>query len=264
MSVFICRKCGYRAPSKLVNCPICASWGSFVPEERSREVALGRPLLITNIPLRTEVIPVGIPALDELIGGGLPPGSTVLLGGEPGVGKSTLLLQIAAALAKSHGSVLYVSGEESPRQIRVRAERLRIRGPRIQVLCEQSLPAVLRAADELRPTALIVDSLQTAIARPDFAFGSVAQLREVGARLVRLAREQGALCFAAVQTTKGKALSGPKSLEHLVDLVLILRYGEGGARVLEVAKNRHGPSGGTLALQMGKEGLIPLKEVQCI
>ena len=190
----------------------------------------------------TERIASGIGEFDRVLGGGIVPGSMVLIGGEPGIGKSTLLLQVAHLLGRTGGAVLYVSGEESERQIKLRGERLGIAGGGLFLLGETSLERILEHVDTLKPAALVVDSVQTIYsAKFSSAPGSISQVREVATQLLFLAKGRGITTFLIGHVTKDGSLAGPKSLEHIVDTVL---YFEGEKqqhhRIVRAVKNRFG------------------------
>ncbi|MCX7750705.1 MAG: DNA repair protein RadA [Candidatus Bipolaricaulota bacterium] len=252
-----CRGCGYQSPKWLGRCPRCGAWESF-EEAREGAPAPGgeppRPLPEIAAPAG-ERLTTGLPEVDRVLGG-LLPGAVVLLGGEPGVGKSTLLLQLAARLA-GHGKVLYVSGEEAVAQVKLRADRLGISEPNLYLQSEQELLAIVRAIEELEPAVLVVDSLQTVLARPDGGeIGSLVQVREAAAHLARLAKGLGMVAFLVSHITKGGEFAGPKTVEHLVDATVQLEgVREGDLRILRCVKNRFGSTSEVAVLQMGPAGL---------
>jgi len=269
-SVYRCQECGFASP-KPGTCPDCLrASGAYVQlvEERAEPPARGRrsgaPVSSRPQPLKDVVLeageraPTGIAELDRVLGGGVVRGSLVLIGGEPGAGKSTLLLQAARELAKARPPVLYVSAEESAAQVKLRADRLGIAGDGLLLWAETDLNAVQAALDDVKPQTLIVDSIQT-VFLPDLesAPGSVAQVRECGARLMTQAKGRGLATFLVGHVTKEGALAGPRVLEHLVDTVL---YFEGEAhhayRVLRAVKNRFGSTNEIGVFEMAARGLV--------
>src|SRR5262245_36217723 len=267
-SVFRCQECGLAAP-KPGTCPDCARAGSYVQlvEERATPARGGlrvttspgvRPRPIGEISVEGgERIATGIGELDRVLGGGLVNGSLVLIGGDPGIGKSTLLLQASRALAENAGPVLYVSGEESAGRVKLRAERLGIAPQALYFLAENDLQAIEAHVADLAPRALVVDSIQAVFLPPlESAPGSVGQVRECGARLMLLAKGRGIATFLVGHVTKEGALAGPRVLEHLVDTVL---YFEGerhhAYRVLRAVKNRFGSTNEIGVFEMAEGGL---------
>jgi len=256
-TVFACQACGFFSSKWLGRCPDCGEWNTFAEERQ--EVApppgRGRPDQLTlpptaGVPTPWDAIdstgesrvPSGIDEFDRVLGGGVVPGSLVLIGGEPGIGKSTLLLQVAHLLGRTHGSVLYVSAEESLRQVKLRGERLGIAGGGLLLLAETSLERVLEQVEALKPSALVIDSVQTVFSTKfPSAPGSISQVREVATQLLFLAKGRGITTFLIGHVTKDGSLAGPKSLEHIVDTVL---YFEGEKRqhhrVVRAVKNRFG------------------------
>ncbi len=271
-SAYRCQECGLAAP-KPGTCPDCARLGNYVQlvEERvpsSRAVArpsapaAGRPLPFGEIRVEGgERMATGIGELDRVLGGGVVKGSLVLIGGDPGIGKSTLLLQTSRALASMMGPVLYVSGEESARQVKLRAERLGIAPPELYFVAENDLESIEGHVGELRPRVLVVDSIQAVfLSSLESAPGSVSQVRECGARLMMLAKGADIATFLVGHVTKEGALAGPRVLEHLVDTVL---YFEGerhhAYRVLRAVKNRFGSTNEIGVFEMGETGLAEVK-----
>jgi DNA repair protein RadA/Sms len=255
-TVFGCQACGFESSKWLGRCPDCGEWNSFVEERQEVPTAASKgraPSLLSEAGGRpkpydvvdasdTPRLPSGIGEFDRVLGGGIVPGSMVLIGGEPGIGKSTLLLQVAHLLGRQGGAVLYVSGEESERQIKMRGERLGITGAGLFLMAETSLERILEHVDQLKPAALVVDSVQTVYsARFPSAPGSISQVREVATQLLMLAKGRGITTFLIGHVTKDGALAGPKSLEHIVDTVL---YFEGEKhqhhRIVRAVKNRFG------------------------
>jgi len=267
-SVYRCQQCGFASP-KGGTCPDCKrETGTFIElvEERTapargtrRAVASSeRPRPLKDVALdRGDRAPTTIGELDRVLGGGVVRGSLVLIGGEPGAGKSTLLLQAARALARSSPPVLYVSAEESAAQVKMRANRLGIDGDGLLLWAENDLSAIQAALDQVQPRALVIDSIQTVfLPELESAPGSVAQVRECGARLMMLAKGRGIATFLVGHVTKEGALAGPRVLEHLVDTVL---YFEGehhhAYRVLRAVKNRFGSTNEIGVFEMGERGL---------
>ena len=248
---FFCSACGHESARWFGRCPACGAWNTA-----AEAPAGGAPAARSARPTRAR----GLGELDRVLGGGIVPGSLVLVGGDPGIGKSTLLLQLASALAgeKSGRRVLYVSGEESEEQVRLRASRLGVIPGGLLILCETDLEAVLEAAASVRPDALVVDSIQT-LARADLegAAGSVSQVRECGLALLHYAKGSRTAVFLVGHVTKDGAVAGPRVLEHMVDAVLYLegeRYQH--YRVLRAAKNRFGSTHELGVFEMTDAGLV--------
>ena len=261
-----CGACGTTAPQWLGRCPECGEWGSLV-EEVERVVAGGsrgrpseetvpRPLADVD-PLGATRLPTGVAEVDRVLGGGFVPGSVTLVGGEPGIGKSTVALQVLGAMCASGARGLLVSAEESPAQVRLRAGRLGTIDPGLLVVAETSLPNIVAAAEAVRPDLLVVDSIQT-VHDPDSTGGpgSVAQVRDGAAALVRFAKERGVATMLIGHVTKEGTLAGPRVLEHLVDTVL---YFEGdrhhALRMLRATKHRFGPTDELGLFEMTAGGL---------
>ena len=267
-TLFACQECGYQAPKWLGRCPDCESWNSLVEERVEAPVKGARaraggaaPVAVGDIEAGAEERrPTGIGELDRVLGGGLVGGSAILIGGDPGIGKSTLVLQAAAALGQAGAKVLYVSGEESAQQIRMRAERLTVGKAPLQVLCETSLEEIVAQAEKLRPDFLVVDSIQTVFTGElSSAPGSIGQVRESSARLITFAKATGAACFLVGHVTKEGSLAGPRVLEHMVDTVLYFEGDRGHAfRVLRAVKNRFGSTNEIGVFEMKEAGLAPV------
>ena len=252
-SVFRCTECGAEQPKWAGKCDACGTWNSLVEEIQTRSAVGRRPSadgVSSRPPVRlSDVVTssgdrfrTGLNELDFVLGGGIVPGSLVLVGGEPGVGKSTLLLQCATSLEAEGVRTLYVSGEESPEQIRLRADRLGTAAGAVHVLGETRLEAMIHHAAALGARVVIVDSIQTSYTDElEGAPGNVGQVRECAARLMRFAKDQGPAVVLVGHVTKGGGIAGPRTLEHIVDTVL---YFEGEAtldfRVLRAVKNRFG------------------------
>jgi len=273
--LYRCQSCGYLSPQWLGRCPTCGEWGSFKPEEpQQAQPGAGAGGGLGSASARAEVEPLplgeisleeanrwptGLGELDRLLGGGVIAGSVILLGGEPGVGKSTLMLQVADRLARARGPVLYVCGEESPAQVKLRAARLRLEAEReLLVLSEQHLELIARAVRELRPRAVVVDSIQTVLPAGE-KVGEPGTTRAVGLAtfaLAQLARELELPIFLVGHITKSGEFAGPKAIEHLVDVVLYLEGTQGGElRLLRATKNRYGSCEEVGVFRMGERGL---------
>jgi DNA repair protein RadA/Sms len=263
-TVHRCTACGDTTPQWLGRCPACEEWGSLV-EQRStapgpaRAGAAARPLPLAEVDLAPEPTrPTGIGEVDRVLGGGLVPGSVTLLGGEPGIGKSSLLLQTVASLARAGSRCLLVTAEESAAQVRLRAERLGAVAPGLHLLAETGLPEVLAAVDEVRPDVLLVDSIQTVV-DPEVgaAPGTISQVRECAARLVREARDRSLTTLLVGHVTKDGALAGPRVLEHLVDTVLGFEGDRHHAlRLLRADKHRFGSTAELGVFEMTDGGLV--------
>lgn len=266
-TIFTCQSCGYQAPKWLGRCPDCGRWDSFT--EESRQAAVGdrarilspsnsQPVPIDSIELESESrLLTGIREFDRVLGGGIVPGTLVLIGGDPGIGKSTLMLQTLFGLARGGFRVLYVSGEESTRQIRIRSKRLQTVSPNMLVVSEVDLDAVLAMVNQSRPDVLVIDSIQTMYSSDlTSAPGSVTQVRESTVRLMLTAKRTGIAAFLVGHVTKEGAIAGPKLLEHMVDTVL---YFEGDRnhmfRILRAVKNRFGSTNEIGVFEMKDKGL---------
>jgi len=264
--VFVCQQCGKENPKWLGHCPDCQAWNSFVETRVAVSRISSRPHTGGNKPQELSQIEggdfprlrLGFTEVNRVLGGGLVPGSLVLVGGEPGIGKSTLLLQISATMARNNETVAYISGEESVSQVKLRSERLGIGGNGIFFLSEPDLAAVLECLETLSPALAIVDSIQT-MYLDDVAGmpGSVSQVRECTWRLERWAKQSNVPLFIAGHVTKEGAIAGPGTLEHIVDVVL---YFEGerfsSYRVLRSEKNRFGSTNEVGIFEMSDRGLL--------
>lgn len=249
-SLFYCAACGHESAKWLGQCPGCGAWNSYVeaPAARARRSVAApsrgaRAVPITDAAAAPTVRSAsGLEGLDRVLGGGLVPGSLLLLAGEPGIGKSTLVLQVAAALAARTGPVVYVTGEESAEQVALRGSRLAALHPNLLLLPETSCETVLAQLAAIEPRLVVVDSVQTAVVDGvDAVAGSVSQVRQVAARFQHYAKTRGVPVILVGHVTKDGAIAGPKLLEHLVDVVMSLE-GEPGhdLRALRAAKNRFG------------------------
>ena len=266
---FVCQSCGYQAPKWLGRCPGCQDWNTFVEERVIEEKAPERDLLgleaeAVPMPL-TEIVreererlQIGIGEFDRVLGGGIVFGSVILVGGDPGIGKSTLLLQVMNRLASKERKVLYISGEESLQQTKMRADRLGVSSDQLYVVSETSLEKILHDIQTIRPSTVVVDSIQT-IYCSDLPStpGSISQVREASSRLLYLAKHLSIPIFLIGHVTKEGFIAGPKVLEHMVDTVL---YIEGEAnysfRILRAVKNRFGSTNEIGVFEMKDSGLV--------
>lgn len=271
---FACKECGHRQAKWDGKCPACGQWNTLQEETRRVEpsskgrqasgivgaaaATVLQPLLEVEGDAAGERLPTGIGELDRVLGGGLVCGSAVLVGGEPGVGKSTLAIQFASGLASQGRPVLYVSGEEAALQVRRRGERLGLGLEQILVLADIDVDGILRAMKDVRPAAVIVDSVQTIrTSRVESAPGSVSQLREATAELITGARALHSALWLIGHVTKEGAVAGPRMLEHMVDAVLYFEGDRHGAfRILRAVKNRFGPTGELGVFEMQGNGLV--------
>jgi DNA repair protein RadA/Sms len=266
---YICQECGRIAPKALGRCPQCGAWNSMVeevvapPQKRKRSSGM----LSTGVPKRLseiadnpeERIPLGIAEFARVLGGGIVPGSVVLIGGDPGIGKSTLLLQMALAMSERE-RVLYVSGEESERQLKTRAHRLAQSEKlthELFILAETDLEFITQHTERVAPSALVIDSIQTMqFSELESSAGSITQVRECAARLQRLAKSSGIAVFLVGHVTKEGAIAGPRVMEHIVDTVLYLEGDPYHAyRILRSVKNRFGPTTEVGVFEMQHHGL---------
>jgi DNA repair protein RadA/Sms len=268
---FSCQACGFQTPKWLGRCTECGGWNTLVeeaaaPEERrpawGAAGGAARPVRLVDV--ESEAEPrrrTGLHEFDRVLGGGVVPGSLVLLGGDPGIGKSTLLLQAVEHLAAA-GPVLYVSGEESLRQTKMRAERLGVRAPALHLFAETDAEKVLASAETLTPLALVVDSIQTMyLAELGSAPGTLSQVREVAGRLMAYAKRTGVPTFLIGHVTKDGSIAGPRVLEHMVDTVLYFEGERGHAfRILRAHKNRFGSTDEIGVFEMKGSGLTEVED----
>lgn len=265
---YVCQDCGYESPKWMGKCPGCSNWNTLVEEyvvaKQNRHVAssamqsTSKPEKIMKVQSRKEPrIMTHLKEFDRVLGGGIVPGSLVLIGGDPGIGKSTLLLQISARLADNKFPVLYISGEESTQQTKLRADRLDVTADELYVLAETNLFDISQQIEILKPSIVIIDSIQT-IFKEDVtsAPGSVTQIRECTSELMKIAKTNGIAIFIVGHVTKEGAIAGPRMLEHMVDAVL---YFEGEMhhtyRILRGVKNRFGSTNEMGIFEMKEEGL---------
>ena len=280
-SVYRCTNCGADYPKWAGKCEACGEWNTLVEELAAPKAAssgaarrkagiasLGSGGRVANTPRIRDVVgaedhrlSTGLDEFDFVLGGGVVPGSMVLVGGEPGIGKSTILLQVAAQLEARGSRTLYVSGEESPLQVKLRADRLGGHAGDVELLGETLLETILATGSERAPAVMIVDSIQTVFTGDlEGAPGNVGQVRECAARLMRYAKESGTAVFVVGHVTKDGGIAGPKTLEHIVDTVLYFE-GEGSLdyRVLRATKNRFGSVDEIGVFRMTEQGLLPVE-----
>ena len=265
-TVFFCGEGGYESAKWLGQCPACKAWNAFSEAPALKKggsslkpgMAASLPIKIKDVSLESdERVTTGISELDRVLGGGIVKGSLVLVGGDPGIGKSTLLLQMCAKLADKNVSVLYVSGEESERQIAVRSERLGGKSSELLLFCETDIEKIETAIENGKPEVVIVDSIQTMYSsKADSAAGSISQVREVTSTLLHISKGLGVSIFIVGHVTKEGTVAGPRTLEHMVDTVLYFE-GEDVAsyRILRAVKNRFGSTNEVGVFDMGQTGL---------
>lgn len=264
---FVCQECGYTTPKTLGRCPSCKSWQSFAEEVEtlitpSRHRGIGQasrePEPISQVTAsEVERHLTGMSEFDRVLGGGIVPGAVVLIGGDPGIGKSTLLLQASDALSQNYGDVLYVSGEESVSQTKLRATRLGVKSDSLYVLCENNLEQIEKHIEERKPKVVVIDSIQAVyLTSIQSAPGSVTQIRECTGHLLICAKNRNIPIFLVGHVTKEGAIAGPRVLEHMVDTVLYFE-GEGHHiyRVLRAIKNRFGSTNEIGIFEMRNTGL---------
>lgn len=266
-SVFFCGECGYESTKWLGKCPACGSWNTMLEQKKVSSVPSINNLTYAHaIPLADVTttasgrVSSGIGELDRVLGGGIVPGSVTLLGGDPGIGKSTLLMQTAAELTKQ-GTVLYVTGEESASQLKLRAERLGVGGDML-ILAENDLSAIESEVDRVKPAYVMIDSIQTMYSADcSGTNGSISQIREATSLITRMAKRTGAATFIVGHVTKDGAIAGPRILEHMVDTVL---YFEGDRqdsfRLLRSVKNRFGSTDEIGVFEMRSTGMADISD----
>ena len=266
-SVFFCGECGYESTKWLGKCPACGSWNTMLEQKKISSVPSINNLTYAHaIPLADVTttasgrVSSGIGELDRVLGGGIVPGSVTLLGGDPGIGKSTLLMQTAAELTKQ-GTVLYVTGEESASQLKLRAERLGVGGGML-ILAENDLSAIESEVDRVKPAYIMIDSIQTMYSADcSGTNGSISQIREATSLITRMAKRTGAATFIVGHVTKDGAIAGPRILEHMVDTVL---YFEGDRqdsfRLLRSVKNRFGSTDEIGVFEMRSTGMAEISD----
>ncbi len=267
--VFVCQECGHESIRWMGKCPSCNKWNTMIEEiETGGDPRIGHKMMPSSRPVSLEEVSqqeearqgTGLGELDRVLGGGLVQGSLILIGGDPGIGKSTLVLQICEALGEGGDKILYVSGEESTRQIKMRANRLGVVSPSLLLVAETNLDIILDHVEDIEPKFLMIDSIQTMI-NPALssAPGSVSQVREVTSALMRLAKRRDMTIFVVGHVTKEGAIAGPRVLEHMVDTVL---YFEGDRhhtyRILRAVKNRFGSTNEIGIFEMRERGLVEI------
>lgn len=271
-SIFICQQCGYESPKWLGKCPSCNSWNSFTEEIKEKNLpekiqvhinSDEMPRKITEIKSgEKQRLSTGLNELDRVLGGGLVKGSLTLISGDPGIGKSTLLLQSASNIATKYGKVLYVSGEESEEQIKIRGDRLGVKSDNLYIVSETNLDKAEAFINEIKPQFVIIDSIQT-MYRDSItsAPGSVSQVRECSNQIMRIGKNNDISFFIVAHVTKQGELAGPRVLEHMVDTVLSFE-GERTEefRILRTMKNRFGTTSEIGVFEMGEEGLIEVTD----
>lgn len=263
-SQFICSDCGHIELKWMGRCPECQSWNSLIEEisldkPGKRPASAAKPAFSTPLSsIQTgeeKRIFCGIGEADRVLGGGLVPGTAVLIGGEPGIGKSTLMMQVADSW-QGKSPVLYISGEESARQLKMRADRLEASGKKIELLCETSLEKVVNVFERLNPGLVIIDSIQTMVASEAGSIpGTVNQIKFCAYEMISRCKEKEIALFLTAHVTKEGQIAGPKVLEHMVDTVLYFESGDGDLRILRSSKNRFGASDETGFFLMSAKGL---------
>ncbi len=266
---FVCQNCSYVSPKWLGRCPSCGEWNTFIEDKREfkkeEEKKFKKPVPLSVSKRVEEIrINVGISALDSVFGGGIVKGAYYLLGGEPGIGKSTLLLQISGMFSKMGYKVLYVSGEESDYQVKMRADRLNINQENIYIICENDIEGIKEGIKEIKPDILVIDSIQTVYSTDFFSSpGSITQIRECGGEIMRITKEKEMITFVIGHVTKTGEIAGPKALEHMVDGVFYLEGEEKeNFRILRSVKNRFGSVGEIGIFEMTDKGLKEVKEIE--
>ena len=271
-SVFFCKECGYESPKWLGQCPGCKSWDCFVEEPVAPKTSAktgttvrgqkSEPVVLSKIDMHEDArTKTDIEEFDRVLGGGIVKASLVLVGGDPGIGKSTLLLQVCRVLAAKDHKVLYISGEESLRQIKMRADRLGGFSKDMHLLAETSLDSIEETITEMKPDAVVIDSIQTMF-REDISSspGSVSQVRETTGALLRIGKSLGITIFIVGHVTKEGVVAGPRVLEHMVDTVLYFEGDNSSSyRILRAVKNRFGSTNEVGVFEMRSEGLVEVR-----
>lgn len=264
-TVFICQSCGAESLKWAGRCPQCEEWNSYAEQPvsvASIDIASSPPQELSSVSLEnTPRMVLKFSEFNRVLGGGIVPGSLILIGGDPGIGKSTLLLQVAASIAENEGKVLYVSGEESISQLKLRADRMELSGQDLFTLPETRMDAILDRATELMPRLVVIDSIQTVYLEGAGAAGSVSQIRECTWRLMLWSKSNGISVFIVGHVTKEGAIAGPHLLEHMVDAVLYLEGERFSAnRILRSVKNRFGSTNEIGIFEMRDRGLFEVTD----
>lgn len=267
-NIFVCQACGFQNAKWMGQCPGCSAWNTFVEEIAAKTSApkaksdAHAAQSITEVSVDTQPrLLTHNPELDRVFGGGLVPGSVILLGGDPGIGKSTIILQTLEALSQNGAATLYVSGEESVEQIKLRAQRLKVQSPSLMVLTETCIERVFEQVKvNAKPKVLVLDSVQTLYSEMlEAAAGSVSQVRMITSYVVEFAKKSGCVTFLVGHVTKDGNIAGPKVLEHMVDTVLYFESSEGHSyRILRAIKNRFGSTNEIGVFDMSQGGLLPV------
>ncbi len=265
-TIFVCQQCGKESLKWLGRCPSCQQWNSFVEQAVVTPTTSLSSSSLSNLPqelsqvelVAADRFPLPLAEFNRVLGGGLVSGSLILISGDPGIGKSTLLLQVSALIAQAQGKVVYVSGEETQHQIKLRSERLGISGEKLYLMAETDLEAILSQIEQLKPSLVVIDSIQAVyLPELDTGAGSVTQVRECTLRLMHWAKQNSIPTFIAGHVTKDGAIAGPRVLEHIVDVVLYLEGEPFSAyRLLRSVKNRFGSTNEVGVFEMKGKGLI--------
>lgn len=263
---YVCRECGERFSKWAGKCPECGAWSSFFEQEAEKETrgisVSAKPMPLSQVPTQhAKRLSTANPEFDRTLGGGMAPGSLVLVGGDPGIGKSTLVLQTLSTIAAAGSKALYVSGEESAAQVKLRAERLGAAGSDMLLLCETSLNKILENALQIKPQVMVIDSIQTMYSEElPGTPGSVSQLRECALKLMVYAKNSGTVTILIGHVTKDGQIAGPRILEHMVDTVAYFEGDKKGQyRILRTVKNRFGATDEIGVFEMTSLGLIPVQ-----
>jgi len=267
-SLFVCQSCGAEHRKWAGQCPDCHEWNCISEQAIENNPRVGKKGKQLNTTSITEISTLESPRrstdieeLDRVLGGGIVPGSAILIGGDPGIGKSTILLQAAAKLA-AQGTVLYITGEESTQQVRLRGDRIQALHPNLQLVSSCELESMLTTTSKMKPIAVIIDSIQTTVSnRLSSAPGTVSQVRDCAAALIKDCKQQGHALILVGHVTKDGSLAGPRVLEHMVDAVIYFEGDRGHAhRILRAVKNRFGPAGEIGVFEMSDAGLIGISD----